>query len=194
MTLDLATELPATIPNPLAGAVARLEELPLAFIEDLEAFEAQLGEDLPLLDEGCLQELDDSEELTEELQAPHETSPRADWPRSFEHHLASIRRATRDLDGRRSLSLMGLGDIQRCEEVVAAVHKAWEELGFWAPMLQLGREGFFSAHFKELRGALQLLDAHPAPRRNAALCQRWQAAHDELSDLLPAWCGGQAEA
>lgn len=197
MTCIPATECAIVHPS------ARREDLPIEILIDLEAFEATLDAPEPTpepSDEVCFDDFltdfpeldaDDLEFLgeapaVEELPATA-VEPVEVWPRDFEDHLAEIKAAGDDAAARRALSLMGLGDIFGLEEVVASISKTSEALVFWQPMLDMETDGFFSAHHKELQACLALLEAHPAPEYHPALRQRWEAARDELLELLPAW-------
>lgn len=194
MTFIPATETAIIHPN------AQREEMPIEILIELDAFEAALSEPQPELDEDFdawledIEELDaDAIEFIDEVPSPHGSAaaPAQQWPRSFGDHLAETLAAGDDPVARRALSLMGLGDVSGLEPVVAGIAKTSEALVFWQPMLGMEQDGFFTAHIKELRGCLALLEAHPAPAHNPALRLRWEAARDELLDLLPAWaCGG----
>jgi hypothetical protein len=180
---------------------ARREDMPIEILIELEDFESSLRESVeqPNADERFEDWLCDLEELdAADLEFLGETpreqtepvaleEPAEIWPRDFEAHLAEIEAAGDDPAARRALSLMGLGDISGLEPVVAAISKTSEALVFWQPMLDMEQDGFFSAHHKELRACLALLEAHPAPGHHPALRQRWEAARDELLELLPAW-------
>ncbi len=198
MTFIPATESAIVHPN------MRREELPLEILLELDAFEEALRqpEPQPQLEQGFEDWLCELEELDTDALEPLDDAPAGQgeahastdgWPRSFEEHLTEIRAAGDDPAARRALSLMGLGDIQGLEPAVAAITKTSEALLFWQPMLDMEQDGFFTAHHRELRACLVLLEANPVPAGARALHQRWQAARDELVDLLPGWaCQGVA--
>jgi hypothetical protein len=146
-----------------------LEALPEE--EDLDAFEDVTDSLQPLLGPGS----DDEE-------AP---SQDGDWPATYEEHLSRIRHATRDEAGVASLAFLGLGDVRGCEGCAAAIAKAWEDLRFWEPMLELGDNGAFTGHLSDLRKCVALLEANPPPAGHAELGDRWNKARIELRRHLP---------
>ena len=133
---------------------------------------------------------DDEEKPTETFDALEPAELQRDgsgeWPRSFDDHLRSLRRAVNDPGARQALMMMGLGDIQGCEACAAAVAKAWEDIQFWQPMLELGRAGEFTGHLADLRRCASLLEEHPPPRRNTMLLARWESVRNEVLRFLPA--------
>ncbi len=136
-------------------------------------------------------DLDDFEDVTDSLEPldEEEESQAGDsgaWPRSFEDHLSAIRRASKDEDARMAMQVFGLGDVQGCEESAAAVAKTWEDLEFWEPMLEMGRRGEFTGHLDDLRKCVELLERHSPPQERADLRERWQQAHDNIRQCLPA--------
>ncbi len=179
------------------------DAMPADLLSELDAFEASLQDpeaeisfDI-FIDEPAPAPTEDEDELEElsldDLELIDEPAA-ACWPRSFEDHVAEVRAAADDPVARRALSLMGLGDIYGFEEVVAATTKTAEALRFWQPMMDMERDGFFTAHHRELRACLALLQAHPAPEHHPALLQRWEAARDELLELLPTWATQEFQA
>jgi hypothetical protein len=196
------TFIPAT-ESAIVHPSARREELPIEILIELDAFEATLDapeaaapasddvsfddflSDFPELDAEDLEFLEEAP-VVQELPSSAVEAVEV-WPRDFETHLAEIKAAGDDAAARRALSLMGLGDIFGLEQVVASISKTSEALVFWQPMLDMEQDGFFSLHHKELQACLALLEAHPAPEYHPALRQRWEAARDELLELLPTW-------
>jgi hypothetical protein len=154
---------------------------------------------MPEYDEQIQDEYDpiyDYEDVTEDLvpleglvaeaeEDGEQASQPEDWPRSFEDHLRHLRSATRREDSAKALAVFGLGDVLGCEGTAAAIAKAWEDLRFWAPMLELGRAGDFSGHLGDLRKCMALLEANPPPVDRPELLERWEQARAEVRRNLP---------
>ena len=154
---------------------------------------------MPEYDEEVEDEYDpiyDYEDVTEDLvpleglaaaddDDEEQASQPEDWPRTFEDHLRHIRSATRDEASAKALAIFGLGDVQGCEATAAAIAKAWEDLRFWEPMLELGRAGDFSGHLGDLRKCMALLEANPPPVDRPELLERWEQARSEVRRNLP---------
>ncbi len=144
--------------------------------EDIYSFD-DVTEDLVPLDAlAADQEEEDDEERSSNLEA---------WPRSYEEHKRHLERATRDDAAAEALAIFGMGDVRGSEDTAAAIAKAWEDLRFWEPMLEMGRTGDFTGHLADLRKCAALLEAHPPQADKPTLLEKWEQARAEIRRNLP---------
>lgn len=128
---------------------------------------------------------DPDDEVTEPLPELAGEDEVEAWPRSFEEHLREVKRVARSEDALDALTAFGLSDVRGCEECAAAIAKAWEDLRFWEPMLEIGRSGEFAGHLADLGKCQALLEAHAPPAARADILERWEQARAALRRALP---------
>jgi hypothetical protein len=157
------------------------------FIEDDEVTEvtADMMVAMPSLEDDPMEAYEDVTDSLEPIDEELATQDMDSWPRSFEEHLSAVRRTQRKGVTDDVLALFGLTNAAGCEETAAAIAKAWEDLDFWEPMLEMGSRGEFTGHLQDLRKCAALLEAHPPPLERADLLELWKEARDALRLTMP---------
>ncbi len=185
----MQTQTQSVSPTPFASIFSfEPQDLDLRYVELLEPIDEDPENEIDEDEEPTVQDIERSTALVRIPGAGRSKGRVASkWPRSFEEHLADIKAAHGDPEARRSLSLMGRGDLTGLEPVMAAIAKSWEELEFWLPMHGLAKADQFHGQVRDIKACLALLDSHRPPAENLALCLCWNNVRDELLDFLPAW-------
>ncbi len=184
------TSSPANWTNlflPKGGSVEEPEEGIDIWIDEDEVTEvtANMMVALPEAEEELDAEFEDVTDSLEPLDAELASEAVEAWPKSFEEHLAAVRKTLRKGVDDRTKALLGLSYAAGCERTTAAIAKAWEDLEFWEPMLELGRNGEFSGHLTDLRKCMALLEANPPPSERPELLEKWERARAAVRRNLP---------
>jgi len=140
---------------------------------------------MPASDDESVEPLEDVTDSLEPLDPELESDSIEAWPKTFEEHLEAVHAAIRKNVDDETLALFGLTRAAGCENTAAAIAKAWEDLDFWEPMLEMGRSGDFTGHLPDLRKCMAPLEAHPPPIDRPEMLERWEGARNAVRRNLP---------